>query len=132
MTFCTMNRRRRAISAKGAPSIVGIVASGWLKPSVRGPAMRIRGIVRIASLEENPPSSGRIEMSLRVQGVRPDQPRLLVIPYEILLQDESLDPDLVQGKGFEAEVAMDESGRWVVSEIAFALGRVLRKPEGEE
>jgi hypothetical protein len=94
--------------------------------------MRIRGIVRTASLEENPPASDRIEMVLRVQGVRPDQPRLLVIPYEFLLRDESLDPDDVQGKGFDAEVAEDESGRWVVSQIAIAAGRVLRAPEQGE
>jgi hypothetical protein len=107
------------------------MAPGRFTPTVRGLAMRIRGIVRIACLEENPPASDRIELVLRVQGVKPDQPRLLVIPYEILLQDESLDPDLVQGKGFEAEVAIDESGRWLVSEISFAQGRVLRGPEGE-
>jgi hypothetical protein len=94
--------------------------------------MRIRGIVRTAALEENPPASDRIEMVLRVQGVKPDQPRLLVVPYEVLLRDESLDPDLVQGKGFEADVAEDSSGRWVVTEISFAHGRVLRGPEGEE
>ena len=94
--------------------------------------MRIRGIVRTAALEENPPSSDRIEMVLRVQGVKPDQPRVLVVPYEILLREESLDPDLVQGRGFEAEIAEEESGRWVVSEISFALGRVLRGPERGE
>jgi hypothetical protein len=93
--------------------------------------MRIRGIVRTAALEENPPSSDRIEMVLRVQGVRPDQPRLLVVPYEFLLRDQSLEPEGIQGKGFEAEVAQDESGRWVVSEISIALGRVLREPEGQ-
>jgi hypothetical protein len=88
--------------------------------------MRIHGIVRIATLEENPPGSDRIEMQIRVQGVRPDQPRLLVVPYELLLGDEALEPDQVQGKGFEAEVSEDGSRRWVVSEIAFASGRVLR------
>jgi hypothetical protein len=91
--------------------------------------MRIHGIVRIATLEENPPGSDRIEMRIRVQGVRPDQPRLLVVPYELLLGDEALEPEQVQGKGFEAEVSEDESSRWVVSEIAFATGRVLRPPE---
>jgi hypothetical protein len=55
---------------------------------------------------------------------------MLVIPYDYLILDESLDPDLVQGRGFEAEVSEDESGRWVVSQISFALGRVLREPEG--
>ena len=91
--------------------------------------MRIRGIARTANLEECPPGSERIEMILRVQGVRPDQPRLLVIPYELLLHDQSLDPEHVQGHGFDAEVALDEAGRWIVSEIEFATGRVLRPPE---
>jgi hypothetical protein len=94
-----------------------------------GIAMQIRGIARTAMLEENPPGSDRIEMVLRVQGVGPDQPRLLVVPYELLLGESTLDPDLVQGKGFQAEVAEDGAGRWVVSEIAFASGRVLRAPE---
>jgi hypothetical protein len=91
--------------------------------------MRIRGIVRVATLEENPSGSDRIEMMIRVQGVRPEQPRLLVVPYELLLGDESLEPENVQGKGFEAEVNQDPKGRWVVADIAFATGRVLRAPE---
>jgi hypothetical protein len=94
--------------------------------------MRIRGIVRTASLEENPTSSDRIEMVLGVQGVRPDQPRRLIVPYELLLADTALDPDQVQGKGFDADAALDNSGRWVVNQISFAFGRVLRHPEGNE
>jgi hypothetical protein len=92
--------------------------------------MQIRGIVRTATLEEDPPGSDQIVMALRVQGVRPDQPRLLFVPYALLLGDESLDPEHVQGKGFEAEVHEDASGRWVIEEIAFAGGRVLRVPDG--
>jgi hypothetical protein len=91
--------------------------------------MRIRGIVRTATLEEDPPGSDQISMAIRVQGVRPEQPRLLLIPYELLLADPDLGPDEVQGKGFEAEVAQDEAGRWIVAEIALASGRVLRPPE---
>jgi hypothetical protein len=91
--------------------------------------MRIKGIVRVATLEENPPGSEQIEMLIRAQGVRPEQPRLLVIPYELLLRDDSIEPDQVQGKGFEAEVQEDSTGRWVVIEIAFATGRVLRSEE---
>jgi len=91
--------------------------------------MQLRGIVRAASLEENPPGTDRIEMVLRVQGVRPGQPRILVVPYELLVEDESLDPDQVQGKGFQAEAVEDGSGRWVVEAIAIAAGRVLRDPE---
>jgi hypothetical protein len=91
--------------------------------------MRIRGIVRTASLQEDPPGTDQIEMVLRVQGVGANQPRLLVVPYAILLTDEALDPDLVQGKGFQAEVVEDQGGRWIVREISFASGRVLREPE---
>ena len=80
------------------------------------------------TLEENPPGSDRIEMTLKVQGVGAGQPRTLVVPYDLLLADESLDPDEVAGKGFEAE-AEDAGGRWVVSWIALATGRVLRREE---
>lgn len=90
--------------------------------------MRIRGIVRTATLEEEPPGSDRIEMILRVQGVGPDQPRTFVVPYEVLLADPDLDPELIQGKRFEAEVAEAEPGLWVVDEIVFASGQFLRKP----
>jgi hypothetical protein len=88
--------------------------------------MRIRGIVQSATLQENPPGTDQIEMVLRVQGVGPGQPRILVVPYELLLTDEGLDPDLVPGKGFQAEVGEDPSGRWIVLEVVFAEGRVLR------
>ncbi|AGA26113.1 hypothetical protein [Singulisphaera acidiphila] len=89
--------------------------------------MHLRGIVQTAALEETPPGSGTIEMILRVQGVGPGQPRKLIIPYSLLLQDESLDPDLISGRGFEADVEPAEQ-RWIVARIAFA-SRVLRQPE---
>ena len=82
--------------------------------------MRIRGIVRIATLEENPPGSDQIELLIRAQGVRPEQPRLLVVPYELLLGDATLEPEHVQGKGFEADVSEDSDGR--------GLCRRLRSP----
>jgi hypothetical protein len=91
--------------------------------------MWIRGIVRTATLEENPPGTDRIEMVLQVQGVGPNQPRRLIIPYELLLADESLEADLIQGKGFQAEILEDGTGRWVITEILFATGHVLRRPE---
>ncbi len=89
--------------------------------------MHIRGIVQAATLEENPPESETIEMVLRVQGVGPAQPRTLVIPYALLLQDETLDPEAVVGRGFDADVEQTEERRWIVSRIAFA-SRVLRPP----
>jgi hypothetical protein len=88
--------------------------------------MQIRGIVLSATLEEYPVGSDRIEMHLWGQGVGPNKPREIVIPYELLLNDASLDPDQVQGHGFQATVEQDEEGRWVVTEIAFAVGRALR------
>ena len=86
--------------------------------------MQIRGIVRTAVLEEDPPGSGTIELVLSVQGVGAGQPRKLVIPYELLLADETLDPDLIAGRGFEAEIEL-QGTRWLVSRIAFAA-KLLR------
>jgi hypothetical protein len=90
--------------------------------------MLLHGIIQTATLAETPPESGNLEIILKVQGVGPRQPRTLVIPYPLLLADESLDADLLQGRAFEAEVDADESGRWLVEQIAFA-SRVLRPPE---
>jgi len=89
--------------------------------------MQLKGIVRVAELVENPPDSGQIELQLRLQGVGPGQPRLIVVPYSLLIEEESLDPDQILGCGFQAEVE-DEGGRWLVTSIQVA-GRVLRPPE---
>jgi hypothetical protein len=91
--------------------------------------MQLRGIVRAAELQENPPGTDQVELVIRVQGVKPGQPRALVIPYEMLLADASLDPDEVLGKGFQAEAVEDASGRWVVTMISVAGTRMLRDPE---
>jgi hypothetical protein len=88
--------------------------------------MRIRGIVMRAELEENPPGSDRIELLIWAQGVGPDKPRQVIVPYELLLLDPSLDPEHIRGHGFQAEVTEEGPGRWVVSEISFATGSVLR------
>jgi hypothetical protein len=90
--------------------------------------MVLHGIVQTATLAETPPESGNLEIILKVQGVGPGQPRTLVIPYSLLLADPSLDPELMQGRAFEAEVEEDQSRHWVVARIAFA-SRVLRPPE---
>ena len=90
--------------------------------------MHLRGVIQAAALEESPPDSGNIEMVLRVQGVGPGQPRRLVIPYELLLQDESLEPETITGRAFEAEAEQAHGQRWEITMIAFA-SRVLRKPE---
>lgn len=91
--------------------------------------MHLHGIIQTATLHEVPPDSGNIEIILRVQGVGPGQPRSLVIPYALLLRDESLDPDAILGRAFEAEADQDpQDRRWLVSRIAFA-SRILRPPE---
>ena len=87
--------------------------------------MQVRGIVQRAELVK-PSGSDRIEMVLWGQGVGPNKPRSIVVPYELLVRDPTLDPDQVQGHGFKAEVEQDDSGRWIVIEIGFATGRVLR------
>jgi hypothetical protein len=90
--------------------------------------MYLHGIIQSATLAEVPSESGNIEIALRVQGVGPGQPRSLVIPYALLIQEESLDPDTIQGRAFDADVEQEQGGRWVVSRIAFA-SRVLRAPD---
>jgi hypothetical protein len=88
--------------------------------------VQIRGIVQSAELQENPPGSDRIELVIWALGVGPDKPRSVVLPYDLLLLDSSLDPDQIQGHGFQAEIEQDETGRWIVREIGVASSRVLR------
>jgi hypothetical protein len=90
--------------------------------------MLVRGIIQTATLEETPPGGDLISMIVRVQGVGPGQPRTLVIPYDLLLEDESLEPEVIARRGFEADVEQDDHLRWVVSRIAFA-SQVLRPTE---
>jgi hypothetical protein len=90
--------------------------------------MHLHGIIRTAILDETPPDSGNLEIVLKVQGVGAGQPRTMVIPHVILIQDDSLDPDVLVGRAFEADVDQDEGGRWVVTRITFA-SKVLRPPE---
>jgi hypothetical protein len=91
--------------------------------------MHIHGIVQSAELQEHPPGSEIIEMVLRVQGVGAGQPRRLIVPFDLLLQDPALEPEAVEGHAFEADVEPAEGTRWVVSRVSFAGGRVLRPKE---
>ena len=90
--------------------------------------MHLHGIIQAATLEENPPESGNLEITIKVQGVGPGQPRKIIIPYALLIQDETLEPETIQGHAFDAEVDQDPGGRWLVTLISFA-SRVLRAPE---
>jgi hypothetical protein len=92
--------------------------------------MHLRGIVRTATLVEGPAGGDVVDMVLKVQGVGAGQPRTIVVPYDLLLLDEGLDPEAVAGHGFEADAEADDAGRWVVSAITVAGRRVLREPEG--
>ncbi len=92
--------------------------------------MRLHGIVQTAELAENPPGGERVEMLLRLQGVGRGQPRLVVVPFEMLLADPALDPESVPGHGCEAEVEQNAEGRWIVAEIHVAGRSVLRPPDG--
>jgi hypothetical protein len=87
--------------------------------------MTLHGFIMSADLAEDPPGSGRIELTLRLQGVGPGQPRRIVVPYEVLLADPSIDADDVVGRGFEAEVEQTGASRWEVSRLSLA-GKVLR------
>ena len=89
--------------------------------------MHMHGIVRTALLDEFPPGSDRVEMVLTVQGVGAGQPRRIVVPYELLLQDPGLEPEAVAGHAFEATVTEGGAGRWLVTTIAVASHRILRE-----
>jgi hypothetical protein len=90
--------------------------------------MHLHGIIQTATLEEIPADSGNIEIVLKIQGVGPGQPRKITIPYTLLLQDETIDPETIQGRAFSAEVDQDPGGRWLITSITFA-SRILRRPE---
>jgi hypothetical protein len=90
--------------------------------------MQLRGIIQSAVLQEVPPESGNLEIVMRIQGVGPGQPRLIVIPFAILVEDESLDPEAIAGRAFDAEVAPGPDARWLVTRISFA-SQVLRRQE---
>ncbi len=89
----------------------------------------IRGIVMSADLVENPPGSDSIEMHLRLQGVGPTAPRRIVIPFSMLINDESLEPESVAAHAFEADIEEVEPKRWVASRITFTAKGILRSSE---
>lgn len=87
--------------------------------------MTLHGFIMSAELAENPPGSDRIEMTIRVQGVGPGQPRRIVVPYDVLLADPDLDADDAVGRSFEADVEETAGPRWVASRLRLS-GRALR------
>ncbi len=90
--------------------------------------MQIRGFIRAATLQEVEPGGDQVELSLSLQGVGRDQPRKVVVPFELLVADATIDPDDLAGRGFAADVEQDTTGRWIVAQLELAA-RVLRGPE---
>lgn len=88
--------------------------------------MTLKGMVRDSELRERPVGSDFVELAIKVQGVGPDQPRTLIVPFEMLLENPELGPDEVKGRSFAAEAELDEEGRWVVTALTLA-GRKLRE-----
>ena len=88
--------------------------------------MHLHGIVMKADLEENPPGGDVVEMVVWVQGVRPGQPRKLVIPMPLLVENPEIEPESILGHAFQAEVSEESPKRWVVTAIGFGENRVLR------
>lgn len=88
--------------------------------------MHLHGIVMTATLEPDPADPDLVEMHLLLQGVGPGQPRRIVVPMAILIAEPDIEPELVVGHAFEAEVEEVAPKRWVAEAIQFARNRVLR------
>ncbi len=88
--------------------------------------MQIHGIVMTADLVEAPNDPDAVEIHLMVQGVKPGQPRRIVIPMSVLIEQPDIEAETIRGHGFEAEVSEESPKRWVVETIQFAARRVLR------
>ncbi len=89
--------------------------------------MHIHGIVMSATLKDDPSHAEQVELELAVQGVGAGQPRRIVVPMSVLIANPDIDPEGIKGHAFQAKVEQEAGGgRWVVSKIAFASGRVLR------
>ncbi len=90
--------------------------------------MTLRGFIRSAELLQDPHDENRVNLMASVQGVSPGQPRKILVPFEILLTLEDLDPDTVGGRAFRAEVETVENGAGIVTAIEVGPARVLREP----
>lgn len=91
--------------------------------------MTIRGFIRSAELLQDPGSEERVHLAAAVQGVAPGQPRKILIPFEILIAHDEIDPDTIAGRAFRAEIASVENGLGIVAAIEVGPGRILREPE---
>jgi len=91
--------------------------------------MTIRGFIRSAELLQDPASEDRVNLLAAVQGVGPGQPRKILIPFEILVAQDDLDPDQLAGRAFRAEILCVENGMGIIAAIEVGPGRILRESE---
>ncbi len=89
--------------------------------------MHMHGIVMTADLAEDAGDPDVVELRLTVQGVGAGQPRKIVLPMSVLVENPEIDPETIKGHAFQAEVEEVSPKRWIVSQIAFAANRVLRE-----
>jgi len=92
-------------------------------------SMTIRGFIRSAELLQDPASEDRVNLLAAVQGVGPGQPRKILIPFEILVAQDDLDPDQLAGRAFRAEILCVENGTGIIAAIEVGPGRILRESE---
>ena len=90
--------------------------------------MILHGFIMSAVLAEESPKSDRVEVTLRIQGVGPGQPRRIVVPFDCLVANPEFDAEDVVGRNFEAQVEQAGATRWEVARITVS-GRVLRTEE---
>ncbi len=92
--------------------------------------MTIKGFIQSADLLQDPADENKVMLLARVQGVGQGQPRKILIPFELLVQQEDLDPDNMVGRAFLAHYDEVIQATAIINSIEVGPGRVLRKPEG--
>jgi hypothetical protein len=91
--------------------------------------MMIKGFIQSAELVEDTSDADRVMMVARVQGVGAGQPRKILIPFEILVAQDDLDPDTMAGRAFLGTYEEVIQAMALIQTIEVGPSRVLRKPE---
>ncbi|MCY2934099.1 MAG: hypothetical protein NT172_08040 [Planctomycetota bacterium] len=90
--------------------------------------MTLKGFIQSAELVEDSSGPDRVMMIVRVQGVGPGQPRKILVPFEILVEQDELDAETMAGRAFRAECTGVENAMGLVNAIEVGPARVLRNP----
>ena len=90
--------------------------------------MTIKGFIQSAELVQDPADEDRVMMVARVQGVGAGQPRKILIPFEILVAQDDLEPETMAGRAFNAVYEQIDQAAAIVTAIEVRPGRVLRRP----